>query len=297
MMPEHAMKAALRERAAAVEAFLARCLDDFRAPQRLKDAMLYSLCAGGKRLRPVLCMSCACLCGGTERAVLPFACAIEMVHTYSLIHDDLPAMDNDDLRRGKPSNHKAFDEATAILAGDALLTDAFVVMCGAKAPPDRLVQAVATLAAAAGSAGMAGGQELDMLYTGKPAVSLEQLRQMHSMKTGALMQASCVCGAILAGADFAATEAVRLFAAALGMAFQISDDILDITSDTATLGKPVGSDVARGKNTYPALLGLAESRRLAEEQSAAACEALRPFSGNEADFLKSLAVYTSRRTA
>lgn len=297
MMSETAMKELLRERAAMVELFLASCLDGFSVPPRLKQAMLYSLQAGGKRLRPVLCLTCASLCGERVETALPFACAIEMIHTYSLVHDDLPAMDNDDLRRGKPSNHRVFGEATAILAGDALLTDAFAVMCRTDVQADRLVKAASAVALAAGSSGMAGGQQWDMLYTGGPAVALEDLRRMHAMKTGALIRASCDCGALLAGADEAKMEAVGVFGAALGMAFQITDDILDLTADTASLGKPAGSDADKGKNTYPSLLGMEKSRELACEQIDVAQAALRGFSGRDAEFLSALASYIIHRTA
>jgi len=220
-----------------------------------------------------------------------------MVHTYSLIHDDLPAMDDDDLRRGKPSNHKAFDEATAILAGDALLTDAFAHMCRVELPAGQVLRAVAEFARAAGSSGMVGGQEWDMLYTGLPPVSMAELRRMHAMKTGALLRASCVCGALLAGAADDVCERIGRYGAALGVAFQIADDILDVVSDTATLGKPAGSDAEQGKNTYPALVGLDESRRLAREQADAACAALAGFNGPEAEFLRALAEYTITRAA
>ncbi|MDR2573561.1 MAG: polyprenyl synthetase family protein [Desulfovibrio sp.] len=296
MMSKSDMKELLGERAAMVEDFLRSCLNDIAAPPRLKEAMLYSLLAGGKRLRPVLCLTCASMCGGAVEIVLPFACAIEMIHTYSLIHDDLPAMDNDDLRRGKPSNHKAFDEATAILAGDALLTDSFAVMCRTRVSADRLVRAMATIASAAGAAGMAGGQQMDMEHTGGPPITFESLQRMHAMKTGALIRASCVCGAVLAGGDEIVLKAVDDFAAAFGMAFQITDDILDITSDTTTLGKPVRSDVDKGKNTYPFLLGLERSREFAHEQVAASKAALSDFSGKDAEFLSALAAHIIHRT-
>lgn len=297
MMPTSEMKVLLQSRGKEVEAFLAGCLDGRALPPRLKASMLYSLQAGGKRLRPVLCMSCAGLCGLAPQKILPFAAAIEMIHTYSLIHDDLPAMDNDDLRRGKPSNHKAFDEATAILAGDGLLTDAFVIMCRTRLAPDSVLKAVAELALAAGSSGMVGGQAWDMLYTGQPEIGLDELRRMHAMKTGALLRASCVCGALLAGAEEALVRAVSDFGASLGVAFQIADDILDVVSDTATLGKPAGSDAAQGKNTYPSLLGLEKSRELAREQAESAKAALAGFTGIEADFLRALADYTVNRAA
>jgi geranylgeranyl diphosphate synthase type II len=267
------------------------------APPRLKQAMLYSLLAGGKRLRPALCMGCAFLCGAPEDSVVPFAAAIEMIHTYSLIHDDLPAMDNDDLRRGKPSNHKAFDEATAILAGNALLTDAFVVLCATDVQPERLLKAVRYLAKAAGSSGMAGGQVWDMLYTGGQRIDLARLQTMHAMKTGAMIQASCACGAILAGAANSEVRALEFFGAAFGMAFQITDDILDVVSDTANMGKPVGGDAAKGKNTYPSVLGIAKSRALIGEQIALAKAALAGFPPPKADFLLTLVDNISARTA
>ncbi|WP_297228049.1 polyprenyl synthetase family protein [uncultured Desulfovibrio sp.] len=296
MTPQE-MKQLLKERGALVETWLAACLDGRDLPPRLKESMLYSLQAGGKRLRPVLCMSTAAMCGLAPEKVLPFAGAIEMVHTYSLIHDDLPAMDDDDLRRGKPSNHKAFDEATAILAGDGLLTDAFYVMSGLDLPADRVLAALREFALAAGSSGMVGGQEWDMIFTGMDSISLDQLRLMHAMKTGAILRASCVCGALLAGADDDALKAIGDFGAALGVAFQIADDILDVVSDTETLGKPAGSDEEQGKNTYPKLVGLEKSRELARGYADSAQAALSRFGGQEAAFLAALADYTVNRTA
>ncbi|MBD5417841.1 MAG: polyprenyl synthetase family protein [Desulfovibrio sp.] len=294
-MDAASMKELLKRRGVAVELWLASCLDDRDMPPRLREAMLYSLQAGGKRLRPVLCITCAELCGLEELRMLPFAGAIEMIHTYSLIHDDLPAMDDDDLRRGKPSNHKAFDEATAILAGDGLLTDAFGAMCRARVPARPLLAAIAEIAMAAGSSGMVGGQEWDMIHTGRPSITLEELQTMHAMKTGALLRASCVCGALLAEADRAVIDAIGEYGSALGMAFQIADDILDVTGDTAVLGKPAGSDAAQGKNTYPSMVGLAQSRELALAQAARAKAALAPFTGQEAAFLRALADYTVSR--
>ena len=297
MMPVSRMKELLRERGQMVEENLATCLDGRAVPQRLKDSMLYSLQAGGKRLRPELGLSAAAMCGLPLRDALPFASAIEMIHTYSLVHDDLPAMDNDDLRRGKPSNHKAFDEATAILAGDALLTDAFLLMCRSPLAPPRVLRAISELALAAGSSGMVGGQEWDMIFTGKNSVTIEELRGIHAMKTGALLRASCVCGAMLAGASDEDLAAIGSYGAALGVAFQIADDILDVVADTTTLGKPVGSDAAQGKMTCPALLGLDQSRALAREQADSAKAALAGFSGDEAEFLRALADYTVTRAA
>lgn len=297
VMTADAVKARLDARGGEVEAFLGQCFLQEDIPSRLRRAMRYSLLAGGKRLRPVLCLTCAALCGGQEAPVMPFAAALEMIHTYSLIHDDLPAMDNDDLRRGKPSSHKAFDEATAILAGDALLTDAFWFMGSTQLPAVQVLRAVMELAKAAGSRGMAGGQVLDMLYTGAGHIERDELAQMHAMKTGALLRAACVCGALLSGAGRDQLEAVASYGAALGAAFQIADDILDIVSDTATLGKPAGSDVAQGKMTWPALVGLEESRRVAREHVAGAVDALHDFSGENAAFLRGLARYVVDRSA
>lgn len=290
------MKACLRQRGEAVEAWLALCLEGQDLPPSLRKAMGYSLLAGGKRLRPVLCLTTAQLCGLSEAAVMPFACAIEMIHTYSLIHDDLPAMDDDDLRRGKPSSHKAFGEALAILTGDALLTDAFAFMCMAQAPAAQVLRAVAELARAAGSCGMVGGQVLDMAFTGGQT-DLASLRRMHALKTGALLRASCVCGGLLAGADEKTVTALSTYGAALGSAFQIADDILDVTADTVTLGKPAGSDVEQGKCTYPSLLGLDRSRQLAEEQRQLAEHALTVLHGPEAAFLRALAGYVVSRAS
>lgn len=289
------MKRILASRAAKVENFFAACLESCAGtPARLKESMLYSLQAGGKRLRPVLCMSSASLCGLDETRALPFAAAIEMIHTYSLIHDDLPAMDNDDLRRGKPSNHKRFDEATAILAGDGLLTDAFAVAAGADLPAAPLLAAIRELAKAAGSTGMVGGQALDMLYTGADSVSLEDVARMQALKTGAILRASCLCGAILAEAPNPMLKAMETYGASLGKAFQIADDILDITGNEQTLGKPVGSDEKSGKNTWPSHVGLEASRREALNAAEEAKAALPDRPG--ADFLSALADYVVRRS-
>lgn len=288
------MKEILKDRAKKVETFLSGTLPE-GTPSRLGNAMLYSLQAGGKRLRPVLCLTCAALCGGEEAAVLPFACAIEMIHTYSLIHDDLPAMDDDDMRRGRPSCHKAFDEATAILAGDGLLTEAFNLAGKTALAPERVLEAIRELATAAGPAGMVGGQMLDMEYTGAANITFEQIRHMQSLKTGAMIRASCVCGAILAGASREQIRALGAYGRYLGSAFQVVDDILDITGDSVTLGKPAGSDENQGKNTCPSVIGLEKSRELAREDAAMAREALADFSGLDAAFLLSLLDYTLNR--
>jgi geranylgeranyl diphosphate synthase type II len=227
--------------------------------------------------------------------VMPFAASLECIHTYSLIHDDLPAMDDDDLRRGKPSNHKQFDEATAILAGDGLLTEAFGLMSETfslqNLPADRVLRAVSVLAKAAGSAGMVGGQTVDMDFTGRQNVLLDELREMHAMKTGALITAACECGAILSGTAEDNINNAREFGKAIGVAFQIVDDVLDVISDTETLGKPAGSDEEMGKTTYPSLIGLEKSKILASKYIDGAVGRLSDQSGTEHDFLVELARY------
>lgn len=290
------MKKELTRKANKVERFLSYYLTAWPGvPARLRDAMLYSLEAGGKRIRPALCLATASLCGLAEDKAVPFAAAIEMVHTYSLIHDDLPAMDNDDLRRGKPSNHKQFDEATAILAGDGLLTDAFAIAATTPVPASQLLAALAELAKAAGSRGMVGGQMLDMQYTGKSGVTIEDVAQMQSLKTGAMLESACLCGALLAGAPHYLLTALQTYGASLGKAFQIADDILDITGNAEQLGKPVGNDAESGKNTYPSILGLEESRRIARIETETAQQAL-PANVPEAEFLRCLADYAVSRS-
>jgi len=291
----------LTRSAALVDAFLEQTFTDPAIPSRLAQAMRYSLLAGGKRLRPVLCLTCAAACApgaGDElpASVLPFAAGLEMIHTYSLIHDDLPAMDNDDLRRGKPSCHRAFDEATAILAGDALLTDAFAFMASVPLPAGRVLEALYLVSTAAGSAGMAGGQMLD-LEAEKTPPDREGLARLNALKTGALLRAACECGAVLVGADDVKRQAVRRYGECFGLAFQITDDILDVVGDEAMIGKPVGSDAQRGKATWPALLGLDEACRLAHrtgEEAAAALPA-HLFAGVQSDFLRTLALGLAER--
>jgi len=289
------VKARLAERAREVEAFLQGCLRGRGIPDRLLASMEYSLLAGGKRLRPVLTLAWASMLGGDPARVMPFAASLECIHTYSLIHDDLPAMDDDDLRRGKPSNHKQFDEATAILAGDGLLTEAFSLMAETSLreglPAERVLRAVGVLAAAAGGGGMVGGQAVDMEFTGRAEVALEELRQMHAMKTGALITAACECGAVLAGASDRDVANAREYGRAVGVAFQIVDDVLDVEGDTATLGKPAGSDAAMGKSTYPALIGLESSRELASEYADQAVGRLADYAGGERTLLADLARY------
>jgi len=293
-MTSSEMKAELRRLAVLVEGRLATIFVDGATPAPLVESMDYSLLAGGKRLRPALCLAWAGLAGGRMETVLDFACAIECIHTYSLIHDDLPAMDNDDLRRGKPSNHKRFDEATAILAGDGLLTEAFTLAASTSLPAERVLAAIAHLATAAGPRGMVGGQILDMGLTGKSA-TLPQLREMHAKKTGALIEASCMTGAILGGGDADVLVRASDYGRAVGLAFQVTDDILDVVGDEKDLGKPVGSDEAQGKSTYPALLGIEASRLLARESVDQALHALDGCPAGS-DFLRAVARYILDRT-
>ncbi|MBQ7457009.1 MAG: polyprenyl synthetase family protein [Desulfovibrio sp.] len=291
-----ALEPLFSNRRAMVEEYISHLLLEETIPTHLKEAMRYSLLAGGKRLRPVLCLSSAQLFGGEEEDILPFACAIEMVHTYSLIHDDLPCMDDDDLRRGRPSNHKAFGEATALLAGDGLLTEAFALMTQTKRKPALVLHAIAVFAKAAGAHGMVGGQEVDLSFVGKTQVSLDAVKTMHAMKTGAILEASCTTGAILADADTESLAAIAQYGRELGIAFQIVDDILDETADPAVLGKPVHSDRDKNKATYPALVGLDTSRRLAKEHADRAKKALLSFDAG-ADFLRALATFTVERVS
>ncbi len=253
-------------------------------------AMRYSLLAGGKRLRPVLLLEFCGLCGGDQEAALPFACAVEMIHTYSLIHDDLPCMDDDAMRRGKPSNHVVFGEAQALLAGDSLLTLAFQTMLSpasvSAAGPQRACAAAGELAAAAGPYGMAGGQAIDLLCEGK-SVPMATLQKMDENKTGALIRASAKMGCLLAGAEADELSAADRYAAALGFAFQIVDDILDVEGDSAVLGKPAGSDAENGKSTYVSLLGMDSARRAVGELTRTALDALDRF-GPAADYLRDL---------
>jgi len=259
-------------------------------PPELREAMAYSLFAGGKRLRPALVMGAAEIIGDDDSASLPAACAIEMIHTYSLIHDDLPCMDDDDLRRGKPTAHKQFGEAIAVLAGDALLTIAFDLA----ASTDR-TDVVRLIAQAAGAEGMAGGQVLDIQSEGKE-VTLDELQKIHAAKTGALISASVCAGAMLAQANAEQLAAMKTYGEHLGLAFQIADDILDVVGDEAAIGKPVGSDAGLDKSTYPGLVGLDRARELAREAADAAIEALAPFD-DKANTFRALAAYVVDRNS
>lgn len=279
-----------------------RALDGFlpgegRYPEPIFQSVRYSMFAGGKRLRPVLVIAAAEICGAGAEDVLPVACAIEMIHTYSLIHDDLPAMDDDDFRRGKPTNHRVFGEALAILAGDALLTEAFRLMTDRRAmkgiPPERLLAVSGEVAEAAGFSGMIAGQTVDIASEGKPP-DKETLEFIHSRKTERMITVSLRAGAILAGAGAEALEALTGYGRRIGLAFQISDDILNVEGTVETLGKGTGSDAARKKMTYPALYGLEASKEKARVLAGEAVRCLDCF-GREAQPLRSLAGYIVER--
>jgi geranylgeranyl diphosphate synthase type II len=280
-----------------VEAALARILEELGSPGRLIDAMRYSLTAGGKRLRPVLCMAACEAIGGKPEAVLTPACALELIHTYSLIHDDLPAMDDDALRRGQPTCHVAFDEATAILAGDALLTLAFQVLAqpGAGGQPslEKQIAVITRIARAAGCLGMIEGQMRDIAAEGRP-LALERLAELHGLKTGALITAAVGSGALWAGGSEAQVRALEGYGAKIGLAFQVTDDNLNVEGDPGELGKAIGTDAARSKTTYPALLGLERSKALARELVAEGLQTIAAFD-TKADPLRAIALYIVNR--
>jgi geranylgeranyl diphosphate synthase type II len=283
-------------------ALVDQALDDVlpppeRPPQRLHEAMRYSVFAGGKRLRPILLLATGESCGAAREELLPAACAVELIHTYSLIHDDLPVFDDDDYRRGLPANHKAFGEAVAILAGDALQALAFQCLGEAarlSTHPERWLEAVAELGSAAGSTGMAGGQYADVAAQGAD-LDLDALRALHGAKTGALLTGCVRVGAILAGVEPDTLERLNAYGKAVGLAFQIVDDILDVEGSLEDLGKRPGGDAARGKSTYPALLGLAGARAEAERLRAVALASLEPLGAGAAP-LAALADYIVERS-
>ena len=247
---------------------------------QLQQAMDYSLLSGGKRIRPVLALETCRMCGGTREQAMDFAAGVEMIHTYSLIHDDLPAMDDDDLRRGRPTNHKVYGEAMSILAGDALLTAAFAQLARADLPADRVVKAVQCLSEYAGSRGMVGGQALDMEGEGKD-LTRDDLELLQRLKTGALISAATELGCIAAGGTEKDREKLHRYAQAIGLAFQIRDDMLDVTSTDEELGKPVGSDSTNDKNTFVSVLGLEACGALVDKLTREAVEALEGFEAPE----------------
>lgn len=264
-------------------------------PQRLEEAMTYSLAAGGKRLRPVLLLAACDMAGGNVQTSLPFACALEMIHTYSLIHDDLPAMDNDDLRRGKPTNHKVYGEDVAILAGDGLLSAAMELMLRSACAMEDLrgTRAACAIASRAGVTGMVAGQTIDVTEEGT-APTLDKVSYIHAHKTADLLTAPMEAGLILAGADDAAVKCGEAYGYHLGMAFQMVDDLLDLEGDAALLGKNTGMDAALGKLTWPAVRGVESTRKDAAEHIALASASLRCF-GERAAFLQELAESTLNR--
>ncbi len=290
----------LKERICLIDSALDRYLPGAETlPNRLHEAIRYSVFAGGKRIRPILMLAACEAVGGEIKNVLPAACAIEMVHSYSLIHDDLPAMDDDDLRRGNPTNHKVYGEATAILAGDGLLTEAFILLSNRKIwgdiPVEKTCEAINVIARSSGSRGMVGGQVVDMEAEQNP-IDLPTLEYIHTHKTGALILAAVDVGALLGGASAEQRRALCRYGEAAGLAFQVADDILDIVADQSQLGKDVGSDQQRGKATYPALLGLAGARQHADELRERALSALGIFSVS-AQPLREIANYIIDRSS
>ena len=277
-----------------VEAALDASLGPER-PEQLREAMRYSLLAGGKRLRPILCLAACEFAGGEPNLALPTAVALEMIHTMSLIHDDLPAMDDDDLRRGRPTNHKVYGDAVAILAGDALLTRSFemVALRSPGVPVERLLKVVGELSLLAGAPGLVGGQVVDLESEGKE-VDLETLEYIHLHKTGALLKACVTSGALIAGASKEILDALCIYSKGIGLAFQIIDDVLDVTASSDILGKTAGKDLVADKTTYPKLLGLDESRRRANDLVSEAKDALAPWKINSAPLL-ALADYITNR--
>ena len=287
---------ALLRYAALIEAELAGRLGKMDGvPAVLREAMSYSTCGGGKRFRGALALGACAAVGGREEVALRAACALEMVHAFSLIHDDLPCMDDDDLRRGKPTNHKVYGEAIALLAGDGLLVGGLAVLAERTAgcPPARTLAAVCTLLDALGPSGMIGGQVMDMLAE-QVQIDLPALRSLHAAKTGALIRASVKIGALLGGAHPDQLAALDVYGEALGLAFQIVDDLLDLSGDMATLGKTPGSDLRSGKSTYPALLGQEEARTMAEGEIARAVVSLASF-GERGAVLAEMAEYVGAR--
>ena len=292
------LKAWLSERKALVDQALERYLPPGPQGGAILEAMRYSLFAGGKRLRPILCLAGAETVGGDPQAVMFCACALEMIHTYSLVHDDLPAMDDDRLRRNRLTSHVVYGEGMAMLAGDGLLTQAMVLMSDPAAygdlDPRLVLAATQEVARAAGYEGMVGGQAADLLAENQePDLALVQF--IHATKTGALITASVVSGAILAGGDPEQIQTLRRYGRRIGLAFQISDDLLDLTGDPAKLGKEVGADQAHGKMTYPAAAGLAAARQAGEDLVREAAELARSL-GPAAEPLAELALYIMERT-
>jgi len=291
------LKAYLARKAQRINQALEALLKTADEPDRLLQAMSYSVMAGGKRIRPILCLAAAETVDADPQEIMPAACALEMIHTYSLIHDDLPAMDDDDMRRGRPACHKAFDEATAILTGDALLTLAFQILSSiAINKPEqatRWLRVIQHISHAAGYCGMIQGQMLDMASE-KKELTLAELKSMHRLKTGALIEASVRCGAELAGVNSSQIQMLDRYAQNIGLAFQVTDDILNVEGDPEIMGKAVGTDEQRHKTTYPALLGLTESKEFADQLIKNALAALDAFD-QKAEPLRAIARYIGHR--
>ena len=292
------IEAYLSNRKKIVDETLSQLFPDSAGPEtKLRDSMRYSIVAGGKRLRPILCIAAGEAVGGTVEKILPVACAIEMIHTYSLIHDDLPSMDDDSLRRGVPTNHSVFGEALAILAGDALLTDAFFLISN-ECILNGLSQALALevirdISKAVGSQGMVDGQALDLALEGREEVTLELVERMHSLKTGSLIEASVVTGSRIGGASENELSSLRHYARCIGLSFQIIDDILNVEGGTE-IGKGRGTDARKKKATYPGLLGVEKSKRLALELTEEAVGDLRNFD-HRAEPLRQIALHLGGR--
>ena len=294
-MPSFDLDSYLQTQVERVENLLRSRSDEMgvNVPPRLLESMRYSLLAGGKRLRPVLCLAFAEAVlkqSSVPRMVEDCACALEYIHTYSLVHDDLPSMDNDDMRRGRPTNHKVYGEAMAILAGDSLLTDAFALVAGGPEPVRGVL--CRELAMGSGSAGMVGGQVLDIAED-RPA-HIDYITRMHRLKTGALIRAACRMGVLSAGGDADALARADIYGDSVGLAFQIADDVLDVTGDASSMGKPVGADAAAGRFTFPAVLGLEESKQLAARKVAEAIEAVKTLEPHDGP-LAALARYSVER--
>jgi len=287
----------IKNKKKAIDSFLKAYTDGIKkqkeCPARLHEAMTYSLMAGGKRIRPVFSIAAYDAVGGRSDEIIPVAASLELIHTYSLIHDDLPAMDDDDLRRNKPTNHRVFGEATAILAGDALLTDAFSIIAGVKAAPEILISVIRELTHACGPEGMVGGQLVDIMLEGQRAGKRELL-YIHKHKTGTFIRGAIRIGAIMANASSAKLNALTKYGDKVGLAFQVIDDILDITGTPEETGKTAGSDIAKSKNTYPSLYGLKKSKEIAEGLINDSLAAIKDFDG-KAEPLRKIAKYMLER--
>lgn len=291
------IKTYLKTKREIINSFIEKHLSKPFQPEILRESMLYSLRAGGKRIRPILCIASYEACSGYSENIIPYAASLEFIHTYSLIHDDLPAMDNDDLRRGLPTNHKVFGEGMAILAGDALLTEAFYIISNNHLstifPPDARLRVVRELSLAAGIHGMVGGQAEDLLSENREP-EIDALRFIHSHKTGSMITASVRIGGILAGCNEEMLSDLTKYGEKIGLAFQIIDDILDVEGSTEEIGKPKGSDEKKKKLTYPRLYGLDKSKEIAKQLINDAIESLKRFD-EKADPLRAIAIYLIER--